>query len=80
MSGDEFYGDDVTSGLIPYRDTWTVCADCGHERVHHGHLAPNDNPTRWVDEGKCWVWVPAERSAGGRKRGPDGCKCKGWRT
>ena len=83
MSGDEFYDDDVTSGpitRIAYKDTWTVCADCGHEQTHHGHITHSAlNQSEWVYEDRCWVWVAAERTAGGRKRGPDGCKCKGWR-
>lgn len=22
---------------IPYRDTWTVCGNCEHDQMHHGH-------------------------------------------
>jgi hypothetical protein len=66
---------------IPYRDTWTVCADCGHDQVHHGHI--NHSPlgrSEWVYEDKCWVYVEPERTASGRRKGRAGCKCKGWRS
>ena len=54
----------------------TYCAACDHGKSHHGHY--DGKRGEWVDDGKCFVWVDAPRTATGRKRGPSGCRCKGW--
>jgi hypothetical protein len=51
-----------------------MCANCGHRLAHHGHYSyTHESGGRWIDERRCWVWVPTGPRSG------RGCRCEGWK-